>query len=298
MKSTVADYQTRIFAVRIEAVDGSVARFVQYPHELVIDGETYLSQAGYEFTGMSVTSSASPPVVDFKGFLSDTVGHLSRDEVASRVWDNARAYVFATSWAAPVEDEEPLGQFILGKSRVQDDQFTFELMGLIDVVTQKTGAEFGPLCRWTLFDETLDGETIPWVRSRCTGPRAAPDGPALADFKVTGTVTSVTDRLTFRDSARAEAVDYFGAGSIRFTGGANAGLLSEEIKSYAADGTVTLYLPFYYSVQVGDAYEMIPGCRKRRTEDCITKYSNAVNHGGFDQVPTNRTYTTFGTGGA
>lgn len=298
MKTTVADWQTRIYAVRIEAVDGSIARFVQYPHDLEIDGNTYRAQSGYEFTGMSATSSTSPTVIDMRGLLSETTGYLSRDEVMSRVWDNARAYLFATSWAAPVEDEEPLGKFILGKADIKDDKFTFELMGLIDVANQKTGFTYGALCRWSVFDQSLDGDVIPWERSRCTGPRAAPDGPDIDDFKVTGTITHVTDRNTFRDSARTEAADWFGAGAIRFTTGANAGLLSEEIKSYALDGTIEIYQALHYQPQVGDAYEMIPGCRGRRTEDCIDKFDNAVNFGGFDRVPTSRTYTKYGTGGA
>lgn len=297
MKSSVADYQTRIYAVRIEAVDGSVARFVQYPHDLEIGGNTYRAQSGYEFTGMSSTSSTAPTVIDMRGLLSETVGYLSRDEVVSRAWDNAKAYLFATSWAAPVEDDEPLGKFFLGKANLKDEKFTFELMGLIDVANQKTGFTYGPLCRWTLFDKTLDGDSIPWERSRCTGPRSAPDGPDFDALKVTGTITHATSRTVFRDSARAEAADWFGAGAIRFTTGANAGLLSEEIKSYAANGTIEIYQALHYAPQVGDQYEMIPGCRGRREEDCIGKFDNAVNFGGFDRVPTSRTYTTYGTGG-
>lgn len=294
MKPVVADYRTRMFAVRIVARDGTVARFVQYPHDLEISGSTYLAQAGYEFSGLSLTNSTAPPVIDMRGFLSDVTGHLSRDEVASRVWDNARAYVFATSWAAPVADEEPLGQFILGKARVEDERYTFELMGLIDAVSQKTGFSYGPLCRWTLFDETIDGTIVPWTRSKCTGPRATPDGPDIATFRVTGTITHITSRTVFRDSARTEDADWFGVGAIRFTTGANAGLVSEEIKSYAANGTIEIYIPFHYSVAVGDQYEMIPGCRKRRVEDCIGKFSNGANHGGFDRVPTSRTYGKIG----
>lgn len=302
MKSHVSDYRTRIYAVRIEAVGGQIARFVQYPHDLAMGGNSdpvnYNAGSGYEFTGVSTTAGTTPSVVDLKGVILDAVGYLDLDDVASRVWDNARAYLFATTWANPIEDEEPLGVFLMGKAKIQDDRYTFELMSLIDVANQYSGRTYGPLCSWTLFDETLDGEVIPWERSRCTGPRANPDGPALEDYKVTGTITHVTDRTKFRDDQRTEADDWFGAGAIRFTTGANAGLLSEEIKSYSADGTIEVYQAFHYPVQVGDQYEMIPGCRKRRVEDCIAKFANAVNHGGFDRVPTQSVYTKFGTGGA
>lgn len=313
MKSAVADYQTRIFAVRIVAPDNTTVRLVQYPYDLTlsinsspVSSAVYSAFEGHEFTNLSMTNAMTPPVMDFRGIVSNAAGQLDRADVAARVWDNAKAYLFATSWANPVEDEEPLGKFLLGRSRIEDDQYVFELMGLIDAVNQNTGRNIEPLCPWTLFDETLDGDTIPWTRSRCTGPRSNPDGPTLASNKVTGTITHVTSRSVFRDSARTEANDYFGAGSIRFISGNNAGLLSEEIKSYAGvdsplsgdEGTVTTFQPFPKPVQVGDNYEMISGCRKRRVEDCIAKYNNAPNHGGFDRVPTQSVYTEFGTGDA
>lgn len=302
MKSHVADYRARIYCVRIEAIGGEVARFVQYPHDLALTTDStpanYNAGSGYEFTGMSATASTTPSVIDLRGVLLDAVGYLNREEVASRVWDNARAYLFATTWSEPIEDEEPLGLFLLGKAQLQDDRYVFELMSLIDAANQKTGRTVGPLCTSTLFDETIDGVVIPWTRSRCTGPRANPDGPAIGDYLVTGTITHVTSRTEFRDSARAEAADYFGAGSIRFTTGDNAGLLSEEVKSHAADGTLETYQAFHYAVQVGDQYEMVPGCRKRRVEDCIGKFDNAVNHQGFDRVPVASVYTSIGTGGA
>lgn len=303
MKSHVADYRYRVYAVRIEARGGQIARFVQYPHSLMMQsGLTfveYLSSPSYEFTGLSVTSGTTPPVVDLRGILTDAVGHLSRDEVVSRVWDGARAYMFATTWVAPTEDEEPLGQFQLGKQQIQDDKYAIQLMGLIDAANQNTGYTFGPLCPYTLFDRTLDGDVIPWARSRCTGPRdSGADGPVLEDYLVTGTITSVTSRTVFRDTARTEDADYFGAGAIRFTTGNNAGQLSEEVKIYLANGTIEIYLPFHYAIQVGDEYEMIPGCRKRRVEDCYPKFNNAINHGGYDRVPTQSVYTAFGRGDA
>src|ERR1044071_596488 len=294
MKTVVADYRSIIYAVRIEARGGEVARFVQYPHDLSMTSGSgnfeYNAGSGYDFTSFTTTAGTTPGVVDLRGVLLNAVGYLGRDEVASRVWDGARAYMFATTWASPVEDEEPMGQFLLGKARIEDDKYVFELMQLIDAANQMTGRTVGPLCTWTLFDRTLDGDFLPWHRSRCTGPRSNPDGPNINDFLVTGTITSLASQTLLRDENRFEQADWFGAGSIRFTSGANAGLLSEEIKRHYNDGAgnngvIELYLPFHYPVQVGDQYEMIPGCRKRREEDCIGNYGNGLNHGAFDRVP-------------
>lgn len=102
---------------------------------------------------------------------------------------------------------------------------------------------------------------------------------------VTGSITSVADaRLEFRDSARAEAADFFGAGQITMTSGDNDGL-AREVKEYAADGTITLQLPFPYDVAVADTYSLQAGCRFRFSTDCTTKFDNANNFRGFPHVP-------------
>jgi hypothetical protein len=307
MKPNVADYRSRIYAVRIESVSGEIARFVEYPHDLPMTTEEdpvdYNSGSGYEFTNLSATSDSAPSVIDFRGILVNAVGYLDRDEVASRVWDGAKAYLFATTWSDPIEDEEPLGKFLLGKAQVQDDRYIFEMMSLIDAANQYSGRSIGPLCTSTLFDETLDGVVIPWTRSRCTGPRANPDGPSLAANIVTGTITHVTSRTIFRDSGRFEQADWFGTGAIRFTTGGNAGLSSEEIKRHihtgiGDNGTIEVYQAWPRPVEVGDEYEMIPGCRTRRVEDCYGKWGNVINHQGFDRVPVSSVYQSIGTGAA
>lgn len=297
MKSVVADNETTVTCARIETVSGLILRFIAYPHDLTMsNGEVYQSDSGYEPTALSSTTTFSPSVIDLQGIF-DAAG-ISRDKLISGVMDNAKAYAFNTSWATPVEDEEPIGKAIFGKTRIQDARYVGELMGLIDALNESVGRTFGPKCPWTLFDENLDGDTIPYQTSRCTGPRAATDGPLLATYKVTGTVTHVTSNTVWRDSARAEAVDYFNYGSVLWTTGNNAGLRSQEIKAYAANGTVTQYMATHYPVQVGDEYEMAPGCNKLRAGDCITKFSNAVNYGGFADIITSTAYSKHGTFGA
>jgi len=146
-------------------------------------------------------------------------------------------------------------------------------MSLIDALNQSVGKVYQAACPRTLGDA---GCTI-----------------NLAAITVTGAITSVTSGSVFRDSSRSEAADWFGAGTIEFTSGANLGLKPMEIKSYAADGTITCYEPAYYTPVIGDAYALIPGCRKREA-DCRDKYGNIVNFFGFTRIPTASTYTKVG----
>jgi hypothetical protein len=82
------------------------------------------------------------------------------------------------------------------------------------------------------------------------GTEYAGCGVSLAANTVTGTLTSVSSASVFTDSARAEAADTFGAGTIQFTSGLNSGLKPLEIKSFAS-GVITTFEPFYYLPVMG-----------------------------------------------
>jgi uncharacterized phage protein (TIGR02218 family) len=103
---------------------------------------------------------------------------------------------------------------------------------------------------------------------------------------VSGTVTGATDQRSFAASAMAQAADYFGAGVVTWVTGANAAL-KMEVRDFTAGGNFTLVQRMPYFIAVGDTFTVVPGCRKRRTEDCKTKFSNVVNFRGFPDVPLN-----------
>lgn len=263
MKAQVADYQTRVMCVRIVPVTGSTIRMTEYPRDLTMSNATvYLTGSGYEFTGYSATPTFSPAVLDLQGIAG--FAGVSLDAIKSGVYDNARWYVFATTWNNPVEDYEPIAAGFLGKTTLKDDRYTTECIGMVDVLNQAVGKTYTNTCQ-----KKFGGTE--WAGCKKT--------PVV----VTGTLTSVTDSATVRDNTRTEAADFFGEGTLKFTSGANAGLRPMIVKSYALDGTVITHEPFYYDPAIGDAYELTEGCRLRKS-DCIAK-GNILNFGGFDIPP-------------
>ncbi len=276
MKSVVAAYDTRVLCLRILPVTGSPIYLTDHPRDLVMGGHTYLSTAGYEFTGYAATAGFSPASIDVEG-IAGAAG-VTRAAVGSGLFDGARCYVFATSWSAPVEDQEPVVAGIFGSATLLDHRFQIGGVSLVDVLNQSVGKSYGAQCPKAF-----------------GGTEYAGCGVSLAANTVTGTLTSVTSASVFTDSARSEPADTFGAGTIQFISGPNAGLKALEIKSFAA-GVITTFEPFYYLPVVGDAYTMVRGCRKRLS-DCQA-YSNAVNFGGFPFIPTGSTYSQVGQGGA
>jgi uncharacterized phage protein (TIGR02218 family) len=276
MKSVVADYRTRVLCLRIVPVTGSPIYLTDHPRDLVMGGHTYLSTAGYAFTGYAATAGFSPASIDVEG-IAGAAG-VTRAAVGSGLFDGARCFVFATSWAAPVEDQEPVVAGIFGSATLRDHRFQIGGVSLVDVLSQSVGQTYGAQCPKTF-----------------GGTEYAGCGVSLAANTVTGTLSSVSSASVFTSAARTEPADFFGAGTIQFTSGPNAGLKALEIKSFAA-GVITTFEPFYYLPVVGNSYRMVRGCRKRLT-DCQA-YSNVLNFGGFPFIPTGSTYSQVGQGGA
>lgn len=271
MKSTVSPYQTSATCVRIECLNGVTVRLTDYPYDLVMsNAAVYKTDYGYQPTAFTASAAFSPSAIDIDGICA--VGGVTRDQLSSGVFDNARVYIFKCNFLAPVEDYEPIAAGFFGKTTLEDDKYRIEGMSLIDALNQSVGKIYSPSCQHT-----------PWD---------AGCGIAPASVTVTGTITHVTSGYIFRDSARSEAIDWFGAGSITFTSGDNAGLKALEIKSYAADGTITVHESAYYLPQVGDTYSMVKGCR-RRLIDCQAN-NNVINMFAFPHLPTNSDYLRIG----
>jgi len=280
MKSVVTDAELRVLCLRIMPVIGASIYLTDHPRDLTMSGHTYLSTSGYEFTGYSATAGFAPGSLDLQG-ISGVAG-ISRAQIAAGLFDGAVVSVFATSWSAPIEDEEPIVRGLFGKARLEDDRYVIDGLSLIDALNTARNDQFTAQCPKVFLSQGFGGCLVP----------AAPN-------TVTGSLTSVSSAALFTDTARGEASDTFAAGTIRFTSGPNAGLKALEILSFASGGVIATFEPFYYLPQIGDNYTMVRGCRKRQ-QDCELRqgvsgpYNNIVNFGGFPWVPTGSTYGQWG----
>lgn len=302
MKSHVADYKTRIYCIRVEPPAGTPIRLAAYPMPIrMSNGNLYRTETGYDFTGLAGESSLAATSIDLSGILQ--AGLIDKADIMSGVYNNARVYLFATSWKFPIEDEEPLALFFWGKVETTDEKFKVQLMGALDAISQKPGRTYMATCPWTFLDQSLDGFILPPNRSRCTGPRLAPDGPSFAALKVSGTTSIIFGRYTFTVvGITLQANDYFGNGAIRFITGANAFLKPLEIKrseQYDEGAFFSTFIEvheaFQFDIAPGDVFEMLPGCRKRR-DDCRGKWNNILNFGGQPDIPTPTQYNQVGRG--
>jgi uncharacterized phage protein (TIGR02218 family) len=271
MKSQVAPYKRLLYCMRIELVSGTIIRLAQYPFDVKIGAHTYLS--GYDFTGIESGTTFTPSTIDLKSFIG--FAGTTEASLQSGIFDNAKAYVFATDWNDPVVDYEPITKAVFGKLTIEDNKYTAEWMTLVDLLNQSVGDSYTSSCQKVFGGQEAGGCLV--------------DAVAL---RVSGTIATVTNQQLFIDPALTQDPDYFRWGKIWITSGDNAAVPPMTIKGSGGQ-YIALYEPFPYTVAPGDTYTIEPGCGKYLGK-CV-EYDNVINFGGFTYIPGDKILKTYGT---
>jgi uncharacterized phage protein (TIGR02218 family) len=257
---------------RITRGDAVQIMGTEHDRDIVIDtgilSGAYFAASG--ITGSSVRSSSdmSADNMEVSGALAATeelsITDLSSLEIEAGLFDDAEVVLFTVNWAAPNEGQRVIRTGNLGEIiRTSEGKYRTELRGLGQRLTQKMGRTYSSGCDAELGD------------SRCTVD--------LGPYTVTGTVTAVTSNRRFAvgyDTSAQENGFYIG-GVLTWTSGDND-TFGMEIKLDAAGGVageIQLYLPMPRDIQVGDTFQMTPGCDKTPAM-CKARFDNLLNFRG------------------
>jgi uncharacterized phage protein (TIGR02218 family) len=193
---------------------------------------------------------------------------LSAADIEAGLLDDASVVLFLVNWQAPDDGQIILRTGNIGEiRRTAEGQYRTELRGLAQFLSQTIVRTYGTGCDADLGD------------ARC--------GINIDSFMQNGTVTSVTSRRQFSASiggSPAAEIGHFDGGRVTWSSGQNTGF-SMEVKSDAtgSPAEILLYLPMPLDIEVGDTFELRPGCDKSKAT-CIAKFANLVNfrgHGVF-----------------
>ncbi len=279
MKTVSANLQTHLGGEltslatcwKITRRDGAVLGFTEHDQDIEYDSVTYQAGSGFNASAVKGRDDLAVDALELLGLLDDEA--ITEADILAGKYDYAEVSLFLMNAESPEDGVMNLRTGWIGEVQTGEGHFTAELRGLMQKLDTTIGRLFTPGCDAELGD------------GRC--------GVNLAAHTVTGTVTAVTSRTVFADSARSETAGLFNHGQIIFTGGANDGL-SMEVK-YFNNGELTLMLPMPYDVEVGDGYSLIGGCDKTLTT-CRQRFNNISNFRGFPHVPgTDAMLKTAGT---
>ncbi|MDM0041884.1 DUF2163 domain-containing protein [Variovorax sp. J22R193] len=256
---------TRAWCWYFEQKGGAVFTVTTWSRDLLIDGLIYKAKDGVNPMAIESTADGAVSNSEITGALSDDF--VTEEQIVGGIWDNCFVTVFEVNARDLTMGRMSLVSGWLGQLSCGRMDFKAELRSLAQALQQTIGDVYQPMCRARLGD------------SMCKV-----DVEAL---RVTSTLTAVTSRRTFTDSARGEASDWFGAGLFRVLAGPYTGM-EMEVYAFAA-GVFTLSLPLPFDPTVWPAYSVVPGCRKRHERgglfpagisDCRDKFNNVINFQG------------------
>jgi uncharacterized phage protein (TIGR02218 family) len=236
--------------------------FTSHTSDITFNGVLYRSAQGFTPTTIQTSSGLGVDNLDMKGLLA-ALGIHEKD-VNDGIFDGASLEVFLINYADLTMGDLKLRKGFLGNVKLNRVGFEAEVRGLMERFQRTILEVYTPGCRADLGD------------ARCT--------VNLASFTVTGSITSFTNRRTFRDTTRTEADGYFMGGLLTWTSGDNNGLKMEVKRYTSATDEFELCLPMRNALVVGDTYSVFAGCDKQ-WETCKTKFNNIVNFRGEPFVP-------------
>lgn len=185
--------------IRIERTDGTIFRYTDCSRDLTMT--QYVTTAGStaslaspvtysSINGMNISAigftDATPGEMDIEGVLLST--GIDRDDIISGIFTNARIYVFLTSWANPIEDDEKLYTGFWGESTLVDGRFIIKFTSLLDALNIPVGRLYTRLCDAQFGGNRCRVNNSPVVWSASTAKSVSPGKDASLHVIVKPTV--------------------------------------------------------------------------------------------------------------
>lgn len=292
MKSLTADTLARLqervttwsVCWRIERRDGVLILGTEHDRDIEIAEDspsgalqgTYHAQTG--ITGSNIRSGSDLDVdnMEVDGAIhpdpdttTDITG-VSVLDIESGRFDDATVTLFAVDWQSPDDGQIILRHGNIGEiRRTSDGRYYTELRGLSQRLQQQIVETYSKTCLARLGDSRCQFNIVPDT--------------------LLGTVTAVASRLRFDAGMNTSGDDnvMYTYGKVTFTSGANADTSREVRNPSVGDvfGNLQVFEPFPSDIEIGDTFELEPGCDKTHTQCAL--YGNLVNFRGYGLfVPT------------
>ena len=261
---------------RITRADGQVLGFTDHDRALQFDGTSFESETGLIPSELRHGSDMSVDAQDAEGVLSSD--RITETDIADGRWDNALVEVFRVNWQ-DTSQRMLLRRGSIGEIRRGRMSFVAEMRSMAHVLNQQVGRIFQGSCDAALGD------------ARC---KVDLDAPA---FQGSGTITALLrDRAFTADGLSGFGAGHFSRGIVSWTSGDNAGRQAEISQHEVADGAVRIILleAPVLEISVGDSFEIVAGCDKRR-QTCRDRFSNIANFRGFPDIPGQDAVTRYAT---
>lgn len=254
--------------------DGFAHRWTDHSHPLVVDGQTYVPQGAMTASARRAELALREENLEASGALSDE--EITYEDLHAGRYAGAFVRERVVDWLYPFAAARDENHYEIGPTRWNGERWGAELLGVTHRLQDPVGEVVTRNCRWFLGQNFEQPASVP-------GCRVNLDLITLRDQ----VVTAVTDAArTFEASAvpGSHVDDDFAYGYLTWTSGANEGL-RVEVKGYvqaAREFSLRLELPF--DIEVGDTFDVHPGCDRLYGTGCA-KFANQLNFRGDKFIP-------------
>ena len=254
---------------RIRRTDGANEGWTEHDRELSIntgEGEgtlAYRPMPSGTPSNYQQGAELSPANLD----LEMAFGGSIEDQFRAGLYDYAEVWTFEVNWADLSQGILRLAYGRLGEVSLAVASVRCELRGLAQLLSAQIGEIYMSECPATIGD------------ARCKLDLAPLTHAGVVSYVWTG----ATGRRTFRftGAAAGKANNYYTAGNMTWSTGANAGLTMaiEYSRNVAGVDSIVLLDPMPYAIALGDTFTAHRGC-DRRWATCKGMVSLALQGGG------------------
>lgn len=231
--------------MKITAKDGAVFGYTDLDVDVTYnDGNgdlVYEASRGFMPSAIQIDGGLTVQNADLTGIIATLDTGIDKDTIRSGRLDGAFVRIYQVNYADLSQGHEWLGYGNLGEVTYQDGQYVAEFRSRSQILKQINVCQAYSLTCRAQYGDIRCGKPLEWVE---------------------GVVTAQAEEytLSFVDSELAQPDGYFVPGIVEFLTGENAGR-SMEVTAFSG-GIVSLILPVYYPIAVGDAYRIRIDCNK------------------------------------
>jgi hypothetical protein len=186
-------------------------------------------------------------------------------------------------WVSPYIDLEPLDEY--ETSTISWTEVTPASTSITVRTSIDDGATWSAATSGNAIPGLTDGDPLVGVRLLVKAELSTSVTGSTPEFS--GLVLTIKGaHPPLRDGSDVIRPDaYFQGGLVTWNTGNNAGLSMEILSWDSSTRTLKLFLPMPQDIQVGDSFDIVPGCEHRFDEDCVTKFGNGVNFRAEPHLP-------------
>lgn len=264
----------------IDRTDGASLYLTDSNAPLYFRGLLFVPAASGRSSARRSSTTAGESTFDLAGGINRlSSSRITLDDLRAGRYDSAVVTEYVLDWSSPFAEPVRVHQWLVQRVDYSDNSWVAYMDGIATRLLSPAGRVMNRQCNADLGDGRCRVKLETLTSFAWEGVAVASLG---ADVRRDFVGTNLPDNPTTRPNG------YYQLGRVVWRSGSNVGLVS-DVKADAITGTsqrtlkIQLRTPF--DIEVGDTFDLVPGCDKRAAT-CEVKYANLANFRGFPFMET------------